>query len=168
MLTKVHIVKAMVSQRSCMVVESWTIKKAECQRIDAFELWCWRGLLRIPWKARRSNQSILRNLSTHWKDWCWSSSILATWCKQPTHWKSFWCWERLRAEEGGKGWDGWMESPMQWIWTWANFRRWWGTGGPGVLQSMESQKSQTWLCNWTTKKYILNIVPEDRKMKNNS
>ena len=66
--TKVCIVKAMVCPMVMYGCESWTIKKAECQRIDAFELWCWRGLLRIPWKARRSNQSILRNLSTHWKD----------------------------------------------------------------------------------------------------
>ena len=112
------IVKAMVFPAVMYGCESWTIKKAKCQRIDAFEPWCWRRLLRIPWKARRSNQSILRNLSTHWKDWCWSSSTLVTWCKQPTHWKSLWWCERLRAEEkGGRGWDGWMASPMQWTWT---------------------------------------------------
>ena len=87
-------------------------KKAERQRIDAFELWCWRRLLRIPWTARRSNQSILKEISLniHWKDWCWSwnSNTLATWCKELTHWKRPWCWERLKA--GGKadqrGWDG--------------------------------------------------------------
>ena len=62
--TKVHLVKAMVFPYSRMDVrESWTIKKAECQRIDAFELWCWRRLLRVPWTARRSNQSILEEIS---------------------------------------------------------------------------------------------------------
>ena len=77
--------------------ENWTIKKAEHQRIDAFELWCWRRLLRVPWTARQSNQSILKevNLNIHWKNWCWSwswsSNTLATWCKDPTHWKRPWC-----------------------------------------------------------------------------
>ena len=64
--------------------ENWTINKAEHWRIDAFELWCWRRLLRVPWTVRTSNQSILKEiiLNIHWKDWCWnwSSNILATWC----------------------------------------------------------------------------------------
>ena len=62
MLTKVHIVKAMVFPVVMYAYESWTLKKAEHQRIDAFELWCWRGLLRVPWTARRSNQSILKEI----------------------------------------------------------------------------------------------------------
>ena len=62
-------------------------------------------------------------------------NILVTWCKQPTHWKSPWCWKGLSAEveEGVRGWDGWMASLMQWTWTWANFRKRWGTGRAGVL-----------------------------------
>ena len=106
--TKVRIVKAMVFlvMYRC---ENWTIKKAECQRIDTFELWCWRRLLRVPWTARRSNQSILKKstLNFHWKDWCWSSNTLGTWCEKLTHQKRPWCWERLRArgEVGGRGWD---------------------------------------------------------------
>ena len=74
--------------------------------------------------------------------WSWSSSILVLLWEQPTHWKSPWCWERLRAEgeEGIRGWDGWMASPMQWTWTWANFGRWGGTGRPGMLQSMGSPR----------------------------
>ena len=70
LLTKVHIVKAMVFSVVMYRCESWTIKKAERQRIDAFELWCWRRLLRVPWTARRSNQSILKEISpeSHWKD----------------------------------------------------------------------------------------------------
>ena len=61
--TKVHLVKAMVFLVVMYGCESWTVKKAECQRIDAFELWCWRRLLRVPWTARRSNQSILKEIS---------------------------------------------------------------------------------------------------------
>ena len=61
--TKVHLVKAMVFPVVMDGCESWTIKKAECQRIDAFELWCWRRLLRVPWTARKSNQSILKEIS---------------------------------------------------------------------------------------------------------
>ena len=72
LLTKVLIVKAMVFPVVMYGHESWTIKKAECWRIDAFELWCWKRLLRVSWIARRSNQSILKKstLNIHWKDWC--------------------------------------------------------------------------------------------------
>ena len=118
--TKVCLVKAMVFPVVMYGCERWTIKKAECSRIDAFKLWCWRRLLRVPWTARRSNQSILKEISpgVHLKDWCWSwnSNNLATWCKGLTHLKRPWCWERLRA--GGEGvdreWDGGMSSPTQW------------------------------------------------------
>ena len=68
LLTKVRLVKAMVFPVVMFGCESWTIKKAECRRIDAFELWCWRTLLRVPWTAKRSNQSILSVLGVHWKD----------------------------------------------------------------------------------------------------
>ena len=128
--TKVCLVKAMVFPVVMYGCESWTIKKADCWRIDAFELWCWRRLLRVPWSARRSNKSILRKsvLNIHWKDWCWSwsSNTLATWCGELTHWKRPWCWERVKiGEEGGdKGWGGWMASLTQWTWVWASFRRW--------------------------------------------
>ena len=126
--------------------DSWTIKRAERQRIDAFELWCWRRLLRVPWTARRSNKSILKEivLNIHWKDWCWSwnSSTLTTWCKELTPWERPWCWERLRAggEGGDRGCDGWMASLTRWTWVWANSGIWWWTGKPGVLQFMGSQR----------------------------
>ena len=125
--------------------ESWTIKKAERQRIDAVELWFWRRLLRVPW-TRISNQSILKEISPEYplKDWCWrwSSSPLATWWEEPTHWKRPWCWERLKAggEGDDRGWDGWMASWSQWTGVWANSGRWWRTGKPGVLQTMGSQR----------------------------
>ena len=110
----VHLVKAMVFPVVMYGCECWTVKKAEHWRIDAFELWCWRRLLRVPWTARRSNQSILRRsvLGVHWKDWYWSwnSHTSATWCEEMTHLKRPWCWERLRAAGEGddRGWDGWM------------------------------------------------------------
>ena len=63
LLTKIHLVKAVVFPVVMFRCESWTVKKVECQRIDAFELWCWRRLLRVPWTARRSNQSILKEIS---------------------------------------------------------------------------------------------------------
>ena len=131
--------------------ESWTIKKAEYQRIDAFELWCCRRLLRVPRTARRSNQSKTKKttvLNIQWKDWCWSwsSNTLATWCKEPTHWKGPWCWERLKA--GGEA------STTWWTWVWASPGSWWQTRKPGVLQSMGSQ-SQTGLSDWTELNWVI-------------
>ena len=115
--TKVHLVKAMVSPVVMDGCESWSIKKAKHQRIDTFELWCWRRLLRVPWTARRSNQSILKEISPE----CSFGGLmlklklqyLATWCKEVTHWKRSWCWERLKAEGEGddREWDGWMTLP---------------------------------------------------------
>ena len=118
--TKACLVKGMFFPLVMHGCESWTIKKAECWRIDAFELWCWRRLLRVPWTTRGSNQSILKEigLGVHWKDWCWSwnSNTLATWCEELTHLKSPWCWERLKAggKGGYRGSDGWMASPTKW------------------------------------------------------
>ena len=153
--TKVHLVKAMVFPVVMYGCESWTIKKAEHQRTDAFELCCWRRLLRVPWTARRSNQSILREISPEYslEDWCWSwnSNILAIWCEELTHWKRPWCWERLRAggEGNDRGWDGWIASLTRWTWVWVNSGGWWWTGRPGMLQSIGVAKSQTWLSYWT-------------------
>ena len=103
MPTKVHLVKAMVFLVVMYGCESWTIKKAEHRRIDAFELWCWRRPLRVPWTARRSNQSMgtspeysLERLMLNW-----SSNTLATWCEELTHCKRPWYWERLKT--GGEG-----------------------------------------------------------------
>ena len=157
LLAKVHIVKGMVFTVVMYECESWTIKKAKYWRINAFELWCWRRLLRVPWKARRSNQSILKEINPdsniHWKDWCWSwsSNTLAIWCEELTHLKRPWCWERLKAggEGDDRGWNGWIALSSQWIKAWANSRRQWRTMKPGVLLSMVS-KSWVWLSEWTT------------------
>ena len=149
---------------------SWAIKKAEGRRIDAFELRCCRRLLRVPWTARRSNQSILKEinieeiLNIHLKDWCWSwnSNTLAAWCKELTLWKRPWCWKSLKAggEGNDRGWYGWMALPTQWTWIWVSSSSWCWTEKPGVLQSMGLQKSDmTERLNWTvvsedTNKYI--------------
>ena len=110
LLTKVHIVKAMVFPVVMYGCERWTIKKAESQIFDAFELCCWRRCLRVPWAARRSSQTLRKStLNIHWKDWCssLSSNILATWYDELPHWKKPSCWERLKAgEEKDRGSDG--------------------------------------------------------------
>ena len=102
---KVHLVKAMVFPVIMYGCESWTTKKAERWRIDAFELWCWRRLLRVPWTARRSNSPFWRRLALGflWKEWCysWNSSTLATSCEELTHWKKLWCCEGWGQEEKG-------------------------------------------------------------------
>ena len=120
--TKVCLVKAMIFPVVMYGCESWTIKEAEHQRIDAFELWCWRRLLRVTWTIRRSNQSILKEISPEWslEGWCWSwnSKNLVTWCKELTHFKRPWC--------SGS---------------------WWWTGKPGMLQSMGLQRVRR---DWAT------------------
>ena len=156
LLTKVRIIKAMVFPVVTYGCESWIVKKAERRRIDAFKTVVLEKTPESPLDSKESKPGSLKStLSTRWQDWCWSwsSSILVIWREQPTHWKSPWCWERLRAEgeEGIRGWDGWVASPVQWTWTWANFGRWWGTGTRGLLQSMGSQRIwHDWLGNWTT------------------
>ena len=125
--------------------ESWG------QRINAFKLWCWRRLLRVPWTAR-SNQLIRKStLNIHWKDrcWSWNSNTLTTWCKDPTHWKRSWCWERLRASEKGGDRVSWLDgiidsmdmslSKLQEV---VKDREAWCASNHGV------SKSQTGLSNW--------------------
>ena len=127
--------------------------------LPPIKLWCWRRCLRVPWTTRRSSQSVLRKstLNIHWKSWCWSwsSSSLANWCEEPTHWKRPWYWERLRAggERGDRGWDGWMASLTQETWVWTNSVRWWRTGnlvrcipwGHKELDMIEQPNNNKWL-----------------------
>ena len=111
---KVHIIKAMVFPVIMYGCESWTIKKAEYWRINAFD---WRRLLRGPWTARRSNQLILKeiNLEYSLEGLMLKLQTLATRCEELTHWKQPWCCERLRAggEGGNRGWDSQMASLNQ-------------------------------------------------------
>ena len=152
---KVCLVKAMVFPVVIYGCKSQTIKKAERFWIDAFELWCWRRLLRIPWTARRSNQSILKEISPE----CSLEELLLKLKLQYfghlMRWadslEKTWCWERLRAggEGDDRGWDGGMASPTQWTWVWVDSGSWWRTGRPGVLWFMGVAKSWTRLSNWT-------------------
>ena len=151
--TNVLLVKAMVFAVVMYRCESWTIKKAEHWRTDAFELWCWRRLLRVPWTARRSNQSILKEISPEYSleglMLKLKLNTLATWCKEMNHMKIPWCWERLKAggEGDDRGWDGWMASLTHGTWVWVNSGSWWWTGRPDVVQSMGLQTVRH---NWAT------------------
>ena len=156
LLTKVYIVKAVVFLVVMYGCEGWTIKKAEHWRIDAFELWCWRRLLRVPWTARRSTQAILNEISPG----CsleglmlkLNPNTLATWCEELTHLKRPWCWKRLKAGREGDhtGWDGWMASATRWTWVWAGSECWWWTEKPHVLHAVHGvTKSRTRLSDWT-------------------
>ena len=141
--TKVHLVKTMVFP--VVMYGCDNINKAERRRIDSFELWCWRRLLRVPWTARWSNQSILKEISLQYSLEGLMLKLKLqyfTWCEELTHWKRPWSWERLRAggERDNKGWDGWMASPTWLTWVWASSGSWWWTGKPGMLQSMGSQR----------------------------
>ena len=125
LLTKVHIVKAMIFPVVMYGCESWTIKKAEGRRIDAFKLWCWRRLLRVPWTVRRSKQSILKKINPEYSlEGLMLKLQYFDHLMQRTDWleKKPWCWERLRAggQACGRGWDDWMTSLTQWTPVWAN------------------------------------------------
>ena len=135
--------------------ESKTIKKTEGWRTDAFELCCWRRLLRVSWTARRSNQSILKEINPEYslkglilklklQYFCyliWRANSL----ERP------WCWERLKAKGEGdyRGWDGWMASLTWWTWVWASSGNWWWTGKPGGGVVHGVAKSPSWLSDWT-------------------
>ena len=145
LLTKVHIVKAMLFPVVMYRCEIWTIKKAESQRIDTFKLWCWRRLFRVPLDCKI--KPVNPKASQFWillEDWCWSSNPLPTWCE---------CWEgeytRSRRQQRMRCLDTITDSMDMNQWTWTNSRREWRKGEPGVLQSMGLQ-SWTWLCNWKT------------------
>ena len=142
LLTKVHLVKAMV-----FPVWMWELDHKESW---APKNWCfWTAVGKCSWESLGlqgdpTSPSYRKSvLNIHWKDWCWSlsSNALATWCKEPIHWKRPWCWERLKVGEGdNREWEGWMASPTWCTWVWANFRSWWWTGRPSVLQSMGLQR----------------------------
>ena len=152
--TKVRLVKAMVFPVVMYGCESWAVKKAERWRIDAFELWCWRRLLRVPWTARRFNQSILKEISP-------GISLEGIILKLKLQYFGHIMWrvDSLkktlmlggiggRRRRGQQRIDGWMVSLAQWMSVWMNSGSWWSIGRPGVLQFTGSQ-SQTRLRDWT-------------------
>ena len=163
--TKVHLVKAMVFPVVMYGCESWTVKKAECRRIDAFELWCWRRILRVPWTARRSNQSILKEISPE----CSLEGLMLK-LKLQYFGRLMWRGDSFektlmlgKIEGGGegddRGWDGWMASPTQWMRVWVNSESWWRTGRPGVLWFMGSQRvGQDWATELKVKVRSLSCV----------
>ena len=144
--TKVCLVKAMVLPVVTYGCESWTIKKAEHWIIDAFELWCWRRLLRVPWTAGRSNQPFLKQLSP-------GCSLEGSTLKLKVQYfghlmrradsfeKTLMLGRIEAGEEGNdRWWDCWMASLIQWTWVWVNSGSWWWTGRPGVLQFVGLQR----------------------------
>ena len=156
--TKVCLAKALVLPVVMYGCEGWTIKKAECQRTDAFELWCWRRLLRVPWTARRSNQSIRKEISAKY-----SLDRLMLKLKLQYFGHLMWRAGSLektlmlgktegRRRRGQKRTRQWIASPTQRTCL-SKFQRWWWTGKPGVVQSMGLQ-SQTQLSDWTTATWL--------------
>ena len=157
---KVCLVKAVVFPVIIYGCVSWTIKKAECRRIDAFELWCWRRLMRVPWTARRSNQSILKEI----RPGCSLEGLMLKLklqyfghlMRRADSFEKPWRWERMRAggEADDRGWDDWMASPTQQTWVWVDSGSWWWTGRPGMLRFMGSQRvGHNWATelNWIVK-----------------
>ena len=150
--TKVCLVKAMVFPVVMYGCESWTIKKPECQRIDAFELWCWRRLLKSPLDCKeiqpvhpKGNQSwifIRKTDAEAETPILWPSDVKNWLTRKESDAGKDW-----RQEKGDdQGWDGWMTSPTWWTWVWISSGSLWWTGKPCMLQSMGSQ-SQTQLSN---------------------
>ena len=151
--TKVCLVKAMVFPAVIYGSESWTVKKAEYRRIDAFELWCGRRLLRVTWTARRSNQYILKGISP-------GCSLEGLMLKLKLQYFGH-LMQRAdslektlmlrkiegRGERDDWGWNCWMSSLTQWTWVWVDPGSWWWTGRPGVLWFMGSQRVGH---NWAT------------------
>ena len=150
--------------------ESWTIKKTEYQRIDTFELWCWRRLLRVPWTARRSNQSILKEISP---EYSLEGLILKLKLQYFGHLMqrtdSLEKTLKARGEGYSRGWDSWMASPTWWMWVWAGCRSWWWTGNPGMLQSIGLQRvGHDWVTelNWRIKQYDNSVIVTDTLFSN--
>ena len=158
LISSLLIVKAMVFPMVMYGCESWTVRKAECQRIDAFELLCWRRLLRVPWTARRSNQSILKEISP-------GCSLEGLMLKLKLKYFGY-LMRRVDSlektlmlgglgaggEGDGRGRDGWMASLTRWTGVWVNSGSRWWTGRPGVLRFMGSQRvGYDWATelNWT-------------------
>ena len=156
--TKVCLVQSNAFPAVMYGYKSWTIKKVEHWRIYTFELWCWRRLLRVPWTASRSNQSILKEISSGIPLEGMMLKLKLQYHGHPmeelTHCKRLWFWEGLGTGGAGddSGWDGWMASPTRWTWVWENSGSWWWTGRPGVLRFMGLKRvGHDWATelNWT-------------------
>ena len=135
--TKVHLVKAMVFPVVMYGYESWTIKKAECWRIDAFELWCWKRLLRVPWTARGSNPSILKEISPEYslEGLMLKLQHFGHLMQRTDLFEKTLMLGKIkgRRRRDDRGWNGWMASLTQWTWVWVSSVCWWWTRKHGVL-----------------------------------
>ena len=165
---KVHLVKAMVFPVVMYRWENWTVKKAELQRIDGFELW-WRRLLRISWSARRSNQSILKDISSQYSQ----ERPMLKW-KLQSFGHLMWRTDSLekilmlgktegRGGSYNRGWDGWMTSSTWWLWVGKISGSWWWSGRPCLLQSMGWQRVvHDWATEliWTDPNWIEKLIFE--------
>ena len=160
--TKIPLVKAMVFPVDMYGCESWTIKKAEHWRIDVFELWCWRRLLRVPWTARRSNQSILKEISPEYSLEGQTLKLKLQYFgdlmgRTDSFEKTLMLVFQLEAGGEGdyRGWDGWMPLLTHWARVWVNSRSCWWTGKPDLLQSMGSPRVGVTELNWRLRKDCL-------------
>ena len=175
MLTNVHLVKAMFFPVAMYGCKSWTIKKAEHQRTDAFELWCWRRLLRISRTVRRSNQSILKKISPEYSleglmlKLQYYGHLIRTDSLEKT--LMLGKIEGSRRRRWRRMW--WLDASLTWwTWVWASSWSWWWRGKPGVLQSMGLQRVRHDWLNWTDDTlcrflfYVLNLNEEIHSISN--
>ena len=149
--TKVHLIKAMVFPVAMYGSQSWTIKKAERRGIDAFELWCFKRLLRVPWTARRSNKSGLQENSLERLMLKLKLQYFDHMMQRTDSLENTLMLGKIESRRH-RGWDGWMASATEWTWVWASPGSWWWTGKCGVLQSTGSQRiGHDWATelNWT-------------------
>ena len=161
---KVCLVKSMVFPVVMYGCERWTLKKAEHQKIDAFELWCWRKLLRVAWTARRSNQSILKEISPEYSLEGWMLKLKLQYfghlMRRTDSLEKILMLGKIegRKRRDNRGWDGWMASLTWWTWVWVSSGSWWRTWKPGVLQSMGPQRLRhDWVIelNWILLRVLL-------------
>ena len=153
-----HVWMWQLEHREVLVLKNW-----------CFELWYWRRLLRIPLIAKRSIQSILKEINSEYSleslmlnlNLHYSGDLL----EEPTHWKVPWCWESLRTgREDYKGWNVWMVSLTQWAWVWGIPERWWSTGKPDILQCIGSQSVRhDWVTEKQQRKFSMQEVTKEGK-----
>ena len=158
-----HLVKAMLFPVVMYGCESWTIKKAERRRIDGFELWCWRRLLRVPWTARRFNQSILKEISPG----CSLEGLMLKLklqyfgylMRRANLFEKTLMLGKIEGRRRGRRRMRWLDGILsQWTWVWVNSESWWWTGRPGVLRFMGSQRvGHDWATelNWTERRMLV-------------
>ena len=165
MPTKVRVVKTMIISVVIYGCENWTIKKAEHRRIDAFELWCWRRLLRVTWSPLdcKEIQPVHPKGNLSWIFIGRTDAEAGTpifWPPDEDNWltgkdlDAGKDWLKAGGEGDNRGWDGWMASPTQWTWVWVSSASWWWTGRPGVLQSMGSQRVGN---DWATELTVIGL-----------